>query len=372
MIVPENEESRPLAQAHVAPQREALLRSSVLHPARARGPHPLPVFLETATRACAGDRQRLARVLAGLRRYQEAPAGVPRGVRPEVARVGGAVLRDFGGTGPVVVVVPSLINPPTVLDLAAGNSLMDGLAARGLRALAVDWGETEPLGLEALVAERLVPLVAALGAPVALAGYCLGGTLAVAAAALLETRVRRLALLATPWHFAGYAAARDGLARWWQGAGPLSQALGVLPIELLQPAFWSLDPDGLATKYARLADAPGGGIAAFAALEDWSNGGHPLSLAAAQGLAEALFRDDLPGRGRWVVGGRAVDPAGLRVPILDVVAGRDRIVPPAAALTVSGPGVPLVLDAGHVGMVVSGRAPGLLWDPLAAFLHGPG
>ena len=68
--------------------------------------------------------------------------------------------------------------------------------------------------------------------------------------------------------------------------------------------------------------------------------------------------------------GERIDAAGLQLPILDVVARRDHIVPAAAALSRHGPGVPLVLDAGHVGMIVGGRAPQLLWAPLAAWLQG--
>lgn len=362
MIVPEEMDTAPLTQSDVALQRGGVLR--------ARGPHPLLVFLDIVTRACAGDRARLAVVLEGLRRYQAAAPGVLRRVRPEAGRVAGVTLRDHGGKGPLVVVVPSLINPPTVLDLAPGNSFMDGLAARGMRALLVDWGPTEALGLEELVAQRLVPLVQSLGEPVAVVGYCLGGTLAVAAAQLLGPQVTRLALMATPWHFGGYGEARAGLADWWAGAGPLSTQLGVLPIELLQPAFWGLDGDGLAAKYARLAAGDDCELTAFAALEDWSNSGEPLSLAAARGLAEDLFRDDVTGCGGWVVAGRRIDPLALGVPILDIIAGRDRIVPPAAAMTSAGPGMAMRLDAGHVGMVVGGRAPGLLWDPLSRWLCG--
>jgi polyhydroxyalkanoate synthase subunit PhaC len=267
--------------------------------------------------------------------------------------------------------VPSLINPPTVLDLAAGNSLVDALAGAGLRPLLVDWGATDPGGLETMITERLVPLVEQLPGPVALAGYCLGGTMALAAAARLGTRVSRLALLATPWHFSAYGEARTGLAGWWQGAEPAASALGAVPMDLLQPAFWALDSDGLAAKYARFADLPDGPEAtAFTTLEDWSNTGQPLSLAAARDLAETLFRDDASGRGQWQIGGQPVDPAGLDMPILDIIAGRDRIVPPAAALTTAGPGTALHLDAGHVGMVVGGRAPELLWRPLAGWLKG--
>jgi polyhydroxyalkanoate synthase len=320
------------------------------------------------TRLCADDPARLRAVLAGLRRYQAAPPAPPRTMRPEIARIGSVSLKDHGGSGPPVIVIPSLINPAHVLDLAPDNSLLAGLVARGLNPLLVDWGETAPLGIEQLIADRLVPVIAGLGQPVALAGYCLGGTLALAAAALLGPQVSRVALLATPWNFAGYDAARPRLADWWARTEPLATQLGVLPIELLQPAFWALDEAGVVAKYARLAAAPEADIAAFAALEDWSNTGAPLSLPTARTLAETFYRDDAPGRGSWTIAGQRIDPAALGIPILDIIAARDRIVPPAAALSTLGVGTPLPLAAGHVGMVVGGRAASLLWDPLADWL----
>ncbi len=319
-------------------------------------------------RQCGDNPARLRSVLAGLRQYQQAPVPAVRPAPVEIARIGSVSLRDFGGSGPVVVFIPSLINPAHVLDLAPGNSLLAGLAARGQRPLLVDWGETAPLGIEALITERLVPLIAGLGEPVALAGYCLGGTLALAAAALLGPAVTKVALLATPWHFTGYGEARARLADWWTHTAPLATQLGVLPIELLQPAFWALDEAGVVAKYARLASALPADIAAFTALEDWSNTGAALSLATAQTLAETLYRDDATGAGRWTIAGQRIDPAALGIPILDIIASRDRIVPPGAALSTLGVGTPLPLAAGHVGMVVGGRAPTLLWSPLAEWL----
>lgn len=336
---------------------------------RLRGPHPLPLFLGLAARQCGDDRDRLARVLAGLRRYQQAAPAAPRATRPEVACIGTVTLRDHGGSGRPVIIIPSLINPASVLDLAPGNSLLAALAATGLRPLLVDWGDTEPLGLESLIAERLVPLITGLGEPVPVVGYCMGGTFGIAAAALAGPAVSRLALLATPWHFDGYGAARERLAEWWAQARPMAEPLGVMPIDLLQPAFWSLDEAGVVAKYERLAAASEADVAAFAMLEDWSNTGTPLSLAAARGLAETLFADNAPGRGAWRVGGERIDAARLGLPILDVIARRDHIVPAAAALTTNGPGQPLVLEAGHVGMIVGGGAPALLWQPLAGWLR---
>ena len=349
-------------------QRNKLSLTKRPDPPRRRGPHPLPVFLAAISAACVGDPPRLAQALAGLRRYQSAAPSPPRRDYPVVARVGHVTLRAHADTGRPVVIVPSLINSPDVIDLAPGNSLTAGLVAAGLQPLVVDWGDTEPHGLADAVADRLVPLIAGLAQPIAVAGYCLGGTLALAAAALIGPQVSRLALLATPWHFSGYHDnARAGMAGWWEGAAPLAEQLGALPMDLLQPAFWALDPASLAAKYADFAVATGDD-AAFVQLEDWANSGVPLSIAAARDLAETLFAGNASGRGAWHVGGQAIDAAALAMPILDVIAGRDRIVPPGAALTTNGPGTPLRLDAGHVGMVVGRRAPAMLWAPLAEFL----
>lgn len=326
------------------------------------------MFLASVAAACGSDSARLARILAGLRRYQSAPPLPPRTRHPEIARIGAVSLRDHGGAGPFVVLVPSLINPPDILDLAPGNSLTAGLVAAGLHVLTIDWGDTEPHGLAGAVTDRLVPLIVGLGRPVALVGYCLGGTLALAATALLGAQVRRLALLATPWHFSGYdASAQDGLAAWWASAQPIAQTLGSVPMDLLQPAFWSLDPESLAAKFEAFGAATGDSDS-FVRLEDWANGGAPLSIAAAHDLAETLFAANTSGQGLWQLGGTAIDASALSLPILDVIAGRDRIVPPATALSTAGPGTPLVLDAGHVGMVVGRRAPEQLWGPLALWL----
>ncbi|WP_439532317.1 alpha/beta hydrolase [Polymorphobacter sp.] len=309
----------------------------------------------------------MAEVLSGLARYQSMPPAPPRPERPIIAAEGVVTLRDYGnGLGQPVLVIPSLINPPTVLDLAPGQSLLAALAAAGLRPLLVDWGPApERLGLTGLVEKRLLPLLGSLGAPLPVLGYCLGGTLAVALASCAP--VSRLALLATPWHFTGYSAkARQRLAEWWAAAAPLADLFGGLPMDLLQPAFWSLDEAALIAKYARLANADEARLEAFAALEDWSNSGPPLSLAAAGDMA-GFFADDAPGRGAWQVCNN-IAGEGLTMPILDVVAMQDRIVPAAAALSTSGPGTRLEIAAGHVGMIVGRNAADRLYRPLTDWL----
>jgi polyhydroxyalkanoate synthase len=138
-------------------------------------------------------------------------------------------------------------------------------------------------------------------------------------------------------------------------------------MEALQCAFWGLDPARTVSKFEAFAGmAPGSDEArAFVTLEDWANDGPPITEAAAREMFEGLFHADLPGEERWIVGGKAVDPAALACPSLHIVSTTDRIVPAASAVRV---GERLDLAAGHVGMVIGSRARDLLWRPLSAWL----
>ena len=311
--------------------------------------------------------------LAGLRAYQNAERAPRPPAMPVAARAGRAMLRDYGGSGPPVIFVPSLINPPWVLDLAEDRSLLRWLATQGVRPLLIDWSDPGPeerdLDIAGHVETMLLPLIDALGEPVSLAGYCIGGTMALAAAALRP--VRSLALIAAPWRFSGFPEeARDGLSDLWDQALPSAEALGLLPMEILQTAFWRLDPTRTVSKFERFGalDPASDAARAFVALEDWANAGPPLTFAAARELLDDFFVADLPGRGGWRVAGTPVGPSSVRCPVLDIVSSTDRIVPAASA---AGIGTNVTLAQGHVGMVVGGRAREALWRRLFEWLSQP-
>lgn len=280
------------------------------------------------------------------------------------------MLRDYGGMGRPTVFVPSLINPPNVLDLDRDNSLLRWLATQGVRPLLLDWGRPVPderdLGVAGHVETLLVPLLAALGEPVNLAGYCLGGTMALAAAA--RHPVASLTLIAAPWHFDGFPPqSRSGLLSLWEAAQPTAERLGVLPMEVLQTSFWQLDPARTVTKFERFAtlDPESAAARGFVALEDWANDGPPLTYGAGRELLVHMFGANRPGAGEWMVGGAPVDPSAITCPVLDIASTTDRIVPAASAARL---GTTLSLDLGHVGMIVGRRARELLWKPLAHWL----
>src|SRR5690348_9109641 len=170
-----------------------------------RAPRPLPLFLELVREVSARDPQLAADALAGLRVYERVPRRERARRKPEIASVGGACLRDHGGEGAPVVLVPSLINPPRILDLDEQVSLAGAVKAMGRRALLLDWGparERAGLSVAGHIEKLLLPMLRQLGERPALVGYCLGGTMSIAAAQLGD--VERVATIAAPWRFAAY------------------------------------------------------------------------------------------------------------------------------------------------------------------------
>ena len=289
--------------------------------------------------------------LAGLRAYQEAPT-VPRPRNcPVVAEAAGAQLRDHGGDGPPVVLIPSLINPPLILDLDRETSLTRRIADMGRRALLVDWGPASGRGglsVAGHVERLLLPLLHSLGEPPLLLGYCLGGTMAIAATNHVATK--GLITLATPWDFGAYPdGGRAALQGLWTRAEPSAQSLGMLPIEVLQAAFWSLDEERTVRKFARFATLDPGGVEArrFVALEEWANEGEPVPFAAARELIDDLFGANVSGLGRWMVADKIASVPDT-IPVLHLTAQDDRIAPAATAP----PGPCQAIASGHVGMIV--------------------
>ncbi len=330
----------------------------------------MPLFLQILLEEAKDDAQFVRDVLAGVRAYQDAPRPQRPAPMAEVLRQGRVRVTDFGGSGRPVLFVPSLINPPHVLDLTEENSLLRWLAATGLRPLLLNWGDPRDgnadLSVGGHIKHLLIPLIRDLGPDLAVVGYCLGGTMAIAAAA--HVPLAGLVTIAAPWNFAGYPPdALKGFRGIWGTGRGAAEALDLFPMEMLQSAFWRLDPRRTLSKYAAFGKmAPDSSEArAFVVLEDWANDGPPLALPAAREMFEDLFVGDLPGKNEWHVGGKKIEAAALDCPALNIISTSDRIVPAATAPAI---GERLVLQQGHVGMIIGGRARAVLWEPLHHWL----
>ncbi len=288
---------------------------------------------------------------------------------------------DYGGTGPAVLFVPSLINRAYVMDLLPEVSMMRWFAAQGFRTFLLDWGapgEAERhFTLTDYVAGRLERAIQALPAPVVLAGYCMGGLLSLAAALRQSARVRALAMLAMPWDFhAGAGAEHRGraVAAALPGLEAAMEPSGALPVDMLQTLFAGLDPFGIARKFRNFArlDPNSAEARRFVALEDWLNDGVPLPAPVTRQCIGGWYGHNEPARLAWRIAGEVVDPAHWEGPSFAAIPHRDRIVPPEAALAATARLRKIKLHmapAGHVGMVAGMNAEKALWQPLCDWLR---
>lgn len=313
-------------------------------------------------------------LIAGIAAYRRHPYTRDVVDPPPCWTEGASQLRDYGGDGPPMLLVPSLINRGTVLDLSRERSMARFLAASGFRTLLLDWGwpgpEERQLDLDALITGRLARAIHSLQTPVILIGYCMGGLLTVAATLRQPQNVAALALLATPWDF--HATDRGigpACAKLITAMEPLLAVGHTLPVDALQMLFSLSDPHGVGTKYRNFGrlDQTSARARHFVALEDWLNDGVPLAAPIARNCLSGWYGENQPANGTWIIGGQPVDPTRLAVPCFLAIPQRDRIVPPESAeplaalidgATVHRP------PAGHVGMVAGSIAEAVLWRPL--------
>ena len=363
-------------------------------PMRRRGPRPLAMHLmlsggpassENSPNFAAGLPNSNAPLhgadgafIRGVAAYRRHPYARTLPDPPAIWTDGGSRLLDYGGTGPAVLFVPSLVNRAYILDLAEGRSTLRHLAAGGVRPLLLDWGWPGDIErrftLGDYIAGRLENALAAIPGPVILAGYCMGGLMAVAAAVRQPHRLSGLALLATPWdfHAPDPAQARTISAALLSLAPVLAR--GTLPVDMLQAILTTGDAAAIAARYSGFPslDPASERARMFVALEDWLADGVPLAAPVAMECLGGWYGENTPARGAWEVAGQVVDPASLRLPTLIALPAQGRIVPPesAAALAAKIPHASVLRPkAGHVGMVAGSHARVELWDPLLDWIR---
>lgn len=349
-----------------------------------------PDALATAAEAI----RRLSAFEAGIRAWQMHPWRRPASGAPVVWRSGAAELRDHaggGGGGLPVLVIPSLINSPDILDLTPETSLLARLARQGLAPYLLDWGAPgqaeQSFHIEDYITARLMPAVSFLegrtGRRPALLGYCMGGTMAAILAGM-QPGGPGLVTLGAPWAFTGgtslaatqrLAARRIGAARVREWLAALGATFGVIPPFVFDHLFAMIDPLQAARKFRRFAamDMASPEAVRFVALEDWLADGRAMAPAAAKDLLCDWQIENALARGNWRCAGRPAAPERAACPALVVTGTRDHIAPPEAAnpLATRIPGAAhLPVPFGHVGMIVSAGAKERVAARIAEFLSG--
>jgi poly[(R)-3-hydroxyalkanoate] polymerase subunit PhaC len=244
--------------------------------------------------------------------------------------------------GPPVLIVHSLVSRSYILDLRPGNSLVEYLVDSGLDVFMLDWGVPDELDadndLERYVDWYLPRAVAAVrretGADeVTMAGYCLGGVMATLyAAGHPDARVRNLILMATPLDFSEMGAMVGFLREGRLAPDDLIDATGNVPADALYTGFYMLAPTVEIAQKATLLEHLWNDefVEGFQAMSQWSRDHVPFPGAAFRQIAQQLVRDNVLMTGSMRLGNRRVNLADVRGNVLNAVAERDNIVPPAA------------------------------------------
>lgn len=285
-----------------------------------------------------------------------------------------------------LLVVYALVNRPYMADLTPTCSLLEELRTRGLDLYLIEWGYPD----EAEHGKTLADYICGdLGACVEwirqshgceqidLLGICQGGTFSLCYAAMSPGNVRRLVTTVTPVDFHTPDDLLSHLARHLD-VDALVRVHGNIPGELLNAMFLMQKPHQLmVSKYldfvANSADADASGL--FLAMEKWIFDSPALAgTAFAEFVRDFYQRNALVG-GSLVLAGRQVSLDRLKMPILNVFARNDHLVPPASSRAlgkaVDGDYTEAELSGGHIGIYVSARTRAALADRIADWIVRP-
>lgn len=331
--------------------------------------------------------ENLPAMMAGIAAYQSHP--FRRSMEPgaEIWRKGEASLRRFpraakkkkrGG----IVIVPSMINRSVILDLLPEKSFVRWLAGQGFDVYLLDWGQPVKddgmATMDGVIVERLLPAMEfaakEAGGKIHALGYCMGGTLLAAGAALSPAILESAVFLASPWDF---HAGDRALASLIQAGAPAAETMiaqnGFLPAEWIQSVFAAINAERTVTKFANftMLEPDSAALRLFVAAEDWLNEGVDLPADVAKTCLHEWYGVNAPGRGTWMVDGVAVDLSEVNVPALVVASARDRLVPAESSLAMAAslPKVETLRPAiGHVGMMTGRECEKVVWEPVKIWL----
>ncbi len=286
-----------------------------------------------------------------------------------------------------IVFIYALVNRPYILDLKEGRSVVASFVEQGFDTYLVDWGVPTPadrhLTLDDYINGYMVNVLDHLRErtghdQVNILGYCMGGTMSAMFTALHPERVRNLILLAAPIDFS----AQDGLLNVWSRAENFDvdkfvDAFGNCPPELLQATFLLLRPVGnLLEKpinfYEHLHEDRF--IDDFLTTETWLNDNIPVPGEVYRQFVKYLYQQNLLTQNRMPVGKRIVNLQDITCPVLNIMAGKDDLVPcsqgtPFTDLVGSKDRRTILLQgSGHIGLAIGSRAQKEVWPQACQWL----
>ncbi len=271
-----------------------------------------------------------------------------------------------------LIICYALVNRPYMMDLQPDRSLIRGLLARGIDVYLIDWGYPDGadryLDMKDYVFRYLSHCVEAVAADagvsaVNLLGVCQGGTLSLCFAAAQPRRVRNLITMVTPVDF---RTSDNLLTKWSDGVDidALVDTLGNVPGEMLNATFLALMPYRLLSqKYVAIFDqqADRAALENFLRMEKWIFDSPDQPGEMYRQFMRWFVKENRLVQGTLEIAGHPIRLSEVKMPVLNIYAERDHLVPPSAsrpleALVGTRDYTEYAFAGGHVGIYVSAAA----------------
>ena len=294
--------------------------------------------------------------------------------RVALYRFRGDTLRD--GRAPTakvpLLICYALVNRPYMVDLQADKSIVRGLLERGEDVYLLDWGYPDRsdryLDLEDYIQRFLGGAVDHMRRAheldaINLLGICQGGAFSLCYAALNRDKVRNLVTMVTPVDF---HTGDNMLSNWTRDIDIdlMVDTLGNISADTMNWSYLTLKPWRLfVQKYVGLVDILDDKrqLEDFLRMEKWIFDSPDQAGEAFRQFTKQFFQGNGFVKGGIDIGGREVHLGDVEVPVLNVFAEQDHLVPPASSkalrdLVGTDDYSELSFRGGHIGIYVSSRA----------------
>jgi polyhydroxyalkanoate synthase subunit PhaC len=271
-----------------------------------------------------------------------------------------------------LLIVYALVNRPYMVDLQSDRSIVKNLLAMGHDVYLIDWGYPDLsdrfLTLDDYIngyIDRCVDAVAeARGVPaINLLGICQGGAFSLCYSSIHPEKVKNLITMVTPVDF---HTDDNMLSHWTRGLDVdlFIDTLGNVPADLMNWCYLTLKPYRLLQqKYVGLVDILDNAaeLENFVRMEKWIFDSPDQAGEAFRQFIKDFYQGNKLIEGDLKIGDEPVDLKRIRMPVLNIFAEQDHLVPPSASRPLKGvigskDYTELAFKGGHIGIYVSGRA----------------
>lgn len=271
-----------------------------------------------------------------------------------------------------LLVVYALVNRPYMADLQDGRSMIQGLLDAGQDVYLIDWGYPDAadryLDLNDYIngyIDRCVDVIRKnhKQKKINILGICQGGSFSLCYTALHTSKVKNLITTVTPVDFQTKNDLLSNLVR-NINVDQLVDTLGNIPGELLNWTYLGLKPFQLmGQKYLDLVNLLDDTNKArdFMRMEKWIFDSPDQAGEAFRQFTKQFYQQNGLVKGTVKIGNDTVDLQNIKLPILNIYAAADHLVPPDSSKALGGctgsdDYTELEFPGGHIGIYVSGKA----------------